>query len=203
MAHTYGQDSLYTRLEADKERIISFQMKSPRSAVIDTSETNLFKLLNANTYQKGAWFLHMLRAEIGDASFFKALKQYYEKYQHRNASTQDFRAVVERVSGKKLKDFFHLWLYQPGYPVVKGTWKYAGIGKKLTIDLEQVQTNSAFFPIELPVAIYYQGETKPDIRTITFAQQKAERVLKLKKKPSQVVLDPNHQVLMEQLFTKK
>ncbi len=66
MAHTYGQDSLLARMEKDKERIFSFYLKSPQSAVIDTSEINLFKLLNANTYQKGAWFLHMLRTKVGD-----------------------------------------------------------------------------------------------------------------------------------------
>ena len=203
MAHTYGQDSLLTRLEADKERIISFQRKSPQSAVIDTSETNLFKLLNANTYQKGAWFLHMLRIEVGDAAFFKALKQYYRKYQHSNASTQDFRTVVEQVSGKKLESFFRTWLYQPGYPVVKGTWKYTGIGKKLTLDLEQVQPDGAFFPASVPIAIYYEGTGQPEMKTVPFAQQKENYVFKLKKKPSQVVLDPEHQLLMEQLFMKK
>ena len=203
MAHTYGQDTLIARLEADKERIISFQIKSPQSAVIDTSETNLFKLLNANTYQKGAWFLHMLRVEVGDAAFFKSLKQYYTKYRHSNASTQDFRAVVEQVSGSKLADFFRTWLYQPGYPVVKGTWKYGGLGKKLTLDLEQVQADGVFFSINLPIAIYYQDEATPEIRTVTFAQAKENYVLKLKKKPSQVGLDPDHQLLMEQLFMKK
>ena len=203
MAHTYGQDTLLARLEADKERIFSFQMKSPQSAVIDTSEVNLFKLLNANTYQKGAWFLHMLRIRVGDAAFFQALRQYYQTYQHGNASTQDFRAVVERVSGKRLADFFRTWLYQSGYPVVKGTWKYARISKKLTVELEQVQMTDAFFPVDLPVAIYYEGETKPEIRTLSFAQRQEERVFRLTRKPSRVVLDPYQQWLMETLFTGK
>ena len=203
MAHTYGQDSLLTRLEDDKQRIFSFQMKSPRSAVIDTSETNLFKLLNANTYQKGAWFLHMLRAQVGDTYFFEGLREYYKTYQHRNASTQDFRAVMERVSGKSLGDFFSTWLYQSGYPVIQGTWKYAGMGKKLSLELEQVQMTDTFFPLHLPVAIYYPGEPSPEVKTVSFTQKKESYTLKLKKKPRQIVLDPNHQLLIEQLFTKK
>ena len=203
MAHTYGQDSLYTRLEDDKERIFSFQMKSPQSAVIDTSETNLFKLLNANTYQKGAWFLHMLRTQVGDQHFFQSLKEYYQTFQHRNASTSDFRAIVERVSGQSLKEFFNTWLYQTGYPIVQGSWKYAGIGKKLTLDLEQVQMTGAFFPLRLPIGIYYRGESAPEVKTVTFSQKKEQYTLKLKGKPIQVVLDPNHQLLIDPLFTKK
>ena len=203
IAHTYGQDSLVARLEDDKERIFSFHMKSPQSAVIDTSEVNLFKLLNANTYQKGAWFLHMLRAQVGDVAFFKSLRQYYQTYRHSNASTQDFQTVVEQVSGKKLGSFFQTWLYQPGYPVVKGTWKYAGINKKLALALEQVQLNNTFFPLDLQVAVYYEDEDQPEIKTVTFSQKEGNYVFKLKEKPSRVVLDPNHQLLMEQFFTKK
>lgn len=203
MAHTYGQDSLSARLENDKDRIFSFYLKSPQSAVIDTSEVNLFKLLNANTYQKGAWFLHMLRMKVGDSAFFESIRSYYRTYQHTNASTQDFRAMVEQVSGQKLRDFFQTWLYQPGYPVVEGTWKYGGLGKKLTVALEQVQMDDTFFPLELQVGIYYKDEAQPEIKAVMLSQKKEDYVFKLKGRPSRIVLDPNHQTLMEQFFTKK
>ena len=203
LAHTYGADTLTARLSKDKERIFSFYVKSPRSMVVDAEETNLFKLLNANTYQKGAWFLHMLRTKIGDAAFFQTLQAFYQAYHHRNASTDDFRMAAERISGQPLETFFRTWLQQAGHPVVKGTWRYSRSGKKLTLDLEQVQHSGNFFPIDLQFAVYYDKGKSSETRSLTFTKMKETFVFRLDGKPTQVVLDPNQRMLMEQFFTKK
>ena len=55
--------------------------------------------------------LHALRLEVGDDTFFKILRTYYDRYKGGNATTKDFIAVAEEVSGKDLKDFFNTWLY--------------------------------------------------------------------------------------------
>ena len=202
-AHTYGHDSLLNRMVADRERIFSYHVQSPRSSVIDKNEKNLFKLLNTNTYQKGSWFLHMLRHQVGDKAFFKAIRQYYQTYRHKNASTDDFRQVVESVSGKKLASFFQTWLRQAGHPVIRGTWRYAGLGKKLSLALRQEQSEDYTFPLQLQVAIHYQDRRPPDIKTIKFDQRAADYTFKLTGRPSQVVLDPNQHWLIDQHLTKK
>ena len=203
LAHTYGVDTLAGRLAQDKERILSFYTKSPQSMVVDAQETNLFKLLNANTYQKGAWFLHMLRHKVGDPAFFRALRTYYQKYRHQNASTQDFRSVVEEVSGQQLDAFFRAWLQQSGHPVVKGTWKYKRSGRKLTLDLAQTQSSGHLFPLDLQFAIYYGDGRLPETKTVAFSKKEETFTFTLKGKPTQVVLDPNQRLLLEQFFTKK
>ncbi len=190
LAHTYGADTLTARLRKDKERIFSFYVKSPESTVVDANETNLFKLLNANTYQKGAWFLHMLRQRIGDPAFFKALREFYQKYRHQNASTEDFRRVAERVSGQSLATFFRTWLQQAGHPVVKGTWKYSRSGRKLTLNLRQVQPSGNFFPMELQFAIYYDKGKPSETKALTFTKMNETFTFKLDGKPTQVVLEP-------------
>ena len=45
--------------------------------VIDTIETELLALLNRNSYEKGGFVLHMLRAQVGERAFFDALRAYY------------------------------------------------------------------------------------------------------------------------------
>ncbi|MGB3779399.1 MAG: M1 family metallopeptidase [Tunicatimonas sp.] len=203
LAHTYGADTLTARLDKDKERIFSFYVKSPQSMVVDVSETNLFKLLNANTYQKGAWFLHMLRNKIGDPAFFQTLREFYRAYHHQNASTDDFRTIAERASGQKLTTFFRTWLQQAGHPVVKGTWKYSRSGKKLTLEVEQVQHSGNFFPMDLQFSVYYEQGKSSETKSLTFTKLKQTFVFKVDGKPTQVVLDPNQRLLMEQFFTKK
>ena len=73
----YGLDSLNNRLKNDREKIVAFaeQRFTPLS---DTSASDdLMQLLNANSYEKGGWVLHMLRRKIGDSFFWKGIRNYY------------------------------------------------------------------------------------------------------------------------------
>jgi aminopeptidase N len=69
-------------------------------------------LFNGGVYYRGGLTLHALRLEVGDEAFFKIVKTYYEKYKGGNATTEEFIAVAEEISGKDLKEFFDKWLYQ-------------------------------------------------------------------------------------------
>jgi aminopeptidase N len=84
--------------------------------VIDSTQTNLMALLNANSYQKGGYFLYLLNRKIGDAAFFAGLRNYQNTYRHGTALTDDLRRELEKTSGTDLKDFFDLWLRHPGVP---------------------------------------------------------------------------------------
>jgi aminopeptidase N len=69
------------------------------------------------TYNKGAWFLHMLRNKLGDNKFFVLLKKYFEKFKYKNTSTRKFKELAEIVSGENLDYFFNQWLNKKGIPI--------------------------------------------------------------------------------------
>ena len=85
-----------------------------------TGDPTAAKLFDtAGVYYRGALTLHALRLTIGDdATFFSILKTYQQTYQYGNATTADFIAVAEQVSGKSLDDFFQHWLYDPIIPAM-------------------------------------------------------------------------------------
>ena len=60
--------------------------------------------------------LHALRLEVGDEAFFEILKTYFALYKNGNATTDDFIAVAEKVSGQELNEFFDDWLYSETIP---------------------------------------------------------------------------------------
>jgi aminopeptidase N len=68
-------------------------------------------LFNASVYQRGALTLHALRLQVGDDNFFELLRSYAMAYRHQNASTADFIAIAEEVSGQDLDDLFEAWLF--------------------------------------------------------------------------------------------
>ena len=67
-------------------------------------------------YTRGAMTLHALRLKIGDAAFFRLVKQWTAKYAGGNVTTPKFIALAEKVSGQQLDAFFDTWLYTPSKP---------------------------------------------------------------------------------------
>lgn len=73
-------------------------------------------LFSASVYLRGAFTLHALRLEIGDDDFFELLRTWVETYGGSNATTADFEAMAEEVSGQELNELFELWLRTDGLP---------------------------------------------------------------------------------------
>ena len=69
-------------------------------------------------YDRGAATLHALRLEIGDDAFFEVTRTWVERFGGGTASTADFIALAEEVSGQDLEAFFDMWLYTPEKPAV-------------------------------------------------------------------------------------
>lgn len=111
----YGRERLESDMKSTRERVLEYYKKNQKP-IVDTTVTDLMDLLNVNSYQKGAWVLHMLRYELGDKVFMNGLRLYYERYYNVNALTEDFKCVMEEVSGKNLDKFFQQWLYTAGQP---------------------------------------------------------------------------------------
>jgi aminopeptidase N len=78
-------------------------------------------LFDGTIYTRGAMTLQALRQKIGDDQFFRILRSWYAEHKYGNATTADFIALAERVSGQELDQFFQIWLYTEGKPA-PGSW---------------------------------------------------------------------------------
>ncbi|MBL7725885.1 MAG: M1 family metallopeptidase [Chitinophagaceae bacterium] len=143
----YGTDSLNKRMQEDRETVIDF-VKNAKRPVVD-STPDYMRLLNANSYQKGGWVLHMLRRQLGDSIFKESIRQYYATYAGKNADTKDLQQIFEKVSGRGLEQFFKQWLYTPENPSLKIKWKNLSKENKVAITVEQQQNTVFEFPLDL------------------------------------------------------
>jgi len=143
-----GRERLNSDMKSARNRVLRFSENNP-TPVVDTTITKLMDLLNANSYQKGAWVLHMLRRNIGDDFFFKGLQLYYERFNNSNALSTDFEKVMEDVSGKDLHKFFHQWLYIPGQPELKVGQEQSKKKGVIEVSIEQKQSQLFEFNLEL------------------------------------------------------
>lgn len=187
----YGDEKRKEELLLDRNQILDYYKKNP-SPIVDPSIKDPMKVLSVNTYQKGGWVLHMLRRELGDTLFWEGIVAYYKKYQNSNALTEDFKTVMEEISGKNLDTFFQQWIYTKGYPEIKWGWNYEK--NKLFVDIEQVQEHATFsFPLEIQIG-NEQGRTF----TLDVVGKKTIFEIPMKEAPKSLTLDPNVWLLFEE-----
>lgn len=186
----YGREKMNEQLVKDRNRVIGYS-KLIMLPIIDTITTDLMELLNPNAYQKGSWFLHMLKEKIGNEAFWDGIRNYYDTYKYKNASTDDFMKSMEKSSGQNLKSFFDQWLRKSGHPVLKTT-----ITKGNQFQIEQIQEGSAF-DIKLDLKLVFtNGETQ------TLSYQFLGKLFTYKTNDKRtiesVIIDPNTNLLFEE-----
>jgi aminopeptidase N len=191
----YGKDTLQKRLQEERQEVLDFS-RQWNGPVVD-SVSALLDLLNANSYQKGAWVLHMLRRRLGDTVFQKVIQTYYAQYKGGNADTNDFQKVAERVSGKSVDVFFRQWLFTPGVPRLQVQW-WEEQGQ-LVLTVKQQQAQPFQFPLQIGICGQGGAMTTEKVR-IT----RGEETFRLKGYTNirQVVLDPEVALLFEGAVTK-
>jgi aminopeptidase N len=193
MEARYGTDSMNKEMIADRNQIVDFVKYAARPVVDSTS--NFMQMLNANSYQKGGWVLHMLRRQLGDSVFKKSIRQYYSTYAGKNAETKDLQQVFESVSGKNLENFFSQWLHTPVNPHLKITWSYDAAGKKINITIEQLQKGRVF-ELPLEIAIHADGGKKA-LQTLAITKRTETFSIPSTTKPVSLYADPNVSLLFE------
>jgi len=62
-------------------------------------------------YDKGAYIMHLLRAEMGEQAFWNGLRIYTRKFFGKSVVTSDFKTAMEEANGKSLDRFFDKWVY--------------------------------------------------------------------------------------------
>ncbi len=187
-----GKERLKSDMTSTRIRVLNYFEKT-REPVIDTSNVNLMHLLNANSYQKGGWVLHMLRHETGDSAFIEGLRLFYKRYYNSNALTEDFRQVMEEVSGRDLKIFFKQWLYTPGQPELR-IWQEKGSRGIYNIFISQEQESLFEFNLELLITTS-SGENRLKIPV----KEKITKMTVRSKSEPVLVPDPEAQLLFKRL----
>ncbi len=172
--------------------------------VNDISSVNrIFK--SETSYAKGALVLHMLRGVVGDSTFFKILRTYNNdpRYAFNSASTSDFKAIADSVSGTDLTYFFNEWIYGVDYPRYSYGWNYTDAGGgmyNVTIKINQQQRSNPRFFI-MPIQFTISTEIKDTTVTVFNNKISEEFNFAVTGRPVQLDFDPDNYILKNLIFT--
>lgn len=75
-------------------------------------------MFDDRVYKRGALTLHALRLTVGDAVFFAVLRAWTAAHRAATATTADFIALAEEMSGMPLAELFTAWLDRTAVPAL-------------------------------------------------------------------------------------
>jgi hypothetical protein len=125
------------------------------------------RVFRALVYNKGAAVLHMLRLLLGDETFFRGLRLFYEDRRYQKAGTEDLERAMEIASGRVLDRFFDRWIYNAELPRVS----YRATISERSVTVEFEQAGPAIFDIPVTVRLVHtNGQTRDVIVPVTDKQ---------------------------------
>ncbi len=192
LEHEHGRDAFVASMQSEKEQVLDFASRR-MAPVVDTTLPVSVWLLNTNSYEKAGWVLHMLRRELGDELFQKCLQAFYQKFKFGNALTDDFRIVVDSLSGLDFKPFFDQWIFTAGHPVLSSEWSCHN--GEITLVIIQHQEGQLFcFPLDIRIELEDGSEI---LRTWQVSHKEETFQVSSAVRPVSIVLDPGHWLLFE------
>ena len=197
----YGKDEYLKGIIKARKSVYDMSVKMPDFSIVSERTAEKEDVTSGITYQKGAWVIHMLRNLMGEKNFKKGIQNYYAKYFNANTTTSEFRAEMEKVSGKDLKLFFKQWLYQPINPTINASWKYDANTKKLNVQLQQAQKYLYNVPVE--IGFYKKGASTPTILTMNLKEKDQLFSFPLATAPEKLELDPRALLLNDGKMRKE
>jgi aminopeptidase N len=199
----FGQDEYNKRIIKAKKAVLDMAVKMPNFSIIAPRTAEKEAVTTGLTYQKGAWFLHMLRDKIGERNFQKGIQSYYKKFYNANATTDEFRVEMEKASGLDLKIFFKQWLYQPVNPKIDAIWTYDATSHKININLTQSQLTNFNFDIPIEIGYYTKDSKTPQLLKMNLNKKQLSQSFNVKGIPENIEVDPRNVLLSSNTITKK
>jgi aminopeptidase N len=122
------------------------------------------ELFDRHLYEKAGAVLHMLRGELGETRFWRAIRRYVADNAQRSVETIDFIRAIEQSTGRNMRGFFDQWVFRGGHPQLTVGLKFDDGRNVLTLSVDQKQPiddgNPAFvFDVEIGI-VPEEGEQK-------------------------------------------
>jgi len=157
---------------------------------------DIWRIFNGSlSYDKGAAIIHMIRFELMDDDlFFEIMEEFQTIYTDSTATGDDFKAVVEDLSGMDFTDFFDQWYYGEGYPTYSIVWNQ--IGNELNMNITQTTSASSVTPLFKGPMEYRIATTELD--TVILLYQDAnfsQFTIPIEGQVGGIMVDPNNWVL--------
>ncbi len=203
----YGPDeAAYYRL-GEMRSYLSEDKSRYRRPMVTHVYREAIELYDRHIYEKGACVYHMIRAELGDDLFWKAIRTFVNDHTHSTVETIDLLRAIDKATGRNLRPLFDQYVLRGGHPDYKVAYSWDGDSKlaKLTVTQTQAKdgytsSTSGLFDLRIPIGFGFvsHGKThKVEVKPVTVRIHEREQALyfPLDKKPDFLSFDLGNHVL--------
>jgi len=148
-------------------------------------------------YNKGPYVLHMLRVQLDDETYTKAMRGVQETYKNQNISTEMLLREVNRVTGQDYTYFFDQWFWDVGIPKFRYSWRTEkqSDGKFLIVVHVTQEDKNHLKRVLMPIYIHFKDKTIPQYKPVVQMEQDVKIVSPAE--PKDVTLDDEHTLLAD------
>lgn len=189
---TGGRDALDVDLWALGDAYFSEVDERYARPIVTRKYDSSFDLFDYHLYPGAALRIHMLRQQLGDETFWAAVRDYLTSHAGRLVETADFRRALEARSGQSLEHFFEQWFERPGFPDLEVSFRHDPVAREGVFEIVQKQadekTGEGAFRFELELR-YGQADA-PLTRRALISQRRSVVVVALEQAPELLRIDP-------------
>ncbi|MCH8066238.1 MAG: HEAT repeat domain-containing protein [Chloroflexi bacterium] len=190
--HQRGVDEFRLQMRRNGQVYMGEDARRYRRPIVSNTYTEPIDLFDRQFYEKGSWALHMLRYQLGDDLFWKAIRHYAAKHRGGNVTTPDLQRAIEESTGRNLDEFFDQWLYGAGHPQLTVAFEYDSSAKqgKLTVTQTQSADHGSREVFRTPVDVSFAiGRGEQSFR-IQLTEREQSFYFPLPSRPKMVRFDP-------------
>ena len=152
-------------------------------------------------YPKGSWVLHMIRSQLGEDLYRRAITTYLQRHAYGVVETADLQRVFEEVSGRSWDRFFDQWLYHGHHPELQVEQSWDDQTRLAKVTVRQVQKLSDQVPVfHLPLPVRFVTAQGVVEQTLEVNAQSQDFHVPLPAPPDLVRIDPGYTVLAKITF---
>jgi aminopeptidase N len=145
----------------------------------------------------------MIRTELGDGLFWKAIQTFLEDNAHNTVETIDLLRAIEKATGRNLLFLFDQYVFRGGHPDYKVAYSWDGDSQLAKVTITQTQakedkngSDSELFDLKIPIAFGYteqesgvEGNSTLKTFTVRVHEREQSFYFPLEKKPQFVSFD--------------
>ncbi|MBF2015750.1 MAG: M1 family metallopeptidase [Rivularia sp. T60_A2020_040] len=199
--HEYGsQEADYYRLQQAR-RYIAEDSSRYRRPMVTHVYREAIELYDRHIYEKGSCVYHMLRSQLGDDLFWRAIATFVNDNAHQTVETIDLLRAIEKSSGRNLTFLFDQYVYRGGHPDFKVVYSWDGDANlaKVTVTQTQVSSedknNQDLFDLKVPIGLGYIEQDDLQVFTVRVAEKEQSFYFPSKKKPDFISFDVGNHYL--------
>jgi aminopeptidase N len=166
-AQEYGQQDAAYYLLNEARNYLHEDRSRYRRPIVTHVYREAIELYDRHLYEKGACVYHMIRAELGEEQFWRAIQTFVQDNAHQTVETVDLLRAIEKATGRNLLFLFDQYVYRGGHPDYKVAYSWDNTSNLAKVTVTQTQATSGGeqdrFDLKLPIGFGY----RPQIGTVS------------------------------------